>query len=249
MSMSAEHVTVIGATGTVGVALVDVLARGGHRVTCASRSTGIDVTTGVGLTDALRGAQVLIDVTNAPARHADAAEAFFTRAAINLTDAAHICAVTHYIALSIVGVHDIAHLKGKLLQERTIQSSGIDYTIIRAAQFHEFAEQIVAAMSEGGVARVPDAHIQPMAVADVAAVLAGVAGQPPRNATLDVGGPEVMTFAALANAVIDHRQRTTTVTIDPEATYFGTPIHRDSLIPEHTAHRTSTRFADWITAH
>jgi uncharacterized protein YbjT (DUF2867 family) len=115
-----------------------------------------------------------------------------------------------------------------------------------ATQFHEFADLLTTSMTKGGAAGVPDADIQPIAVADVAAVLARVAGEPPRNGILDIAGPEVMTFAALVQAVLDTRKANTAVIVDPHTTYFGTPLARNSLIPTGAAELTATRFADWL---
>lgn len=247
MPAPAQRVTVFGASGTVGTALVGALTAAGHQVTPASRATGVDVTTGAGVARVLGGADVLIDVTNTPVRDSAAADDFFTTAVTTLTDAARTAAVDHYVVLSIVGVEGIAHLRGKQMQERLIASSGLDYTIVRATQFHEFADRITTSMTRAGTVVVPDADVQPIAVADVAAVLVRVAGEPPRNGILDVAGPETMTFAALAQAVLDtRREKRTAVIVDPRATYFGTPLARNSLIPSGAAELTATRFADWL---
>jgi uncharacterized protein YbjT (DUF2867 family) len=246
MPPPAKRVTVFGASGTVGVALIGALTAAGHHATPTSRATGVDVTTGAGVIHVLDGADVLVDVINTPVRDSAAAEDFFTVAATTLTDAARTAAVAHYVVPSIVGVEGIAHLHGKQMQERLIAGSGLDYTIVRATQFHEFADLITTSMTQGGAVVVPDATVQPIAVADVAAVLARIAGEQPRNGILDVAGPEVMTFAALVSAVLDKRQERTAVIVDPHATYFGTPLARNSLIPTGPAELTTTRLADWL---
>ncbi|TRW82083.1 LysR family transcriptional regulator [Mycolicibacterium sp. 018/SC-01/001] len=242
-----KRVTVFGATGTVGTALVDTLIATGHRVTAASRSTGVDAITGDGIARALDGADILIDVTNSPVPEPGAAESFFTVAATNLTEAARKAAVEHYVLLSIVGVDGIAHLHGKQAQEKSVATSGLQYTIARATQFHEFAERITDLMIVSGEARVPDANIQPVAVTDVAAALARIADEPARNGIVDIAGPEVMTFADYVQAVLDARHDPATVIVDPQATYFGTALDRNSLLPAGGAQVTATRFTDWLT--
>mgnify|MGYP001600721005 CR=1 FL=1 len=60
-------VVVAGGTGVVGSRLVDVLRRRNHDVRIASRASGVDVVTGQGLDEIMVGADVVVDVLNAPA--------------------------------------------------------------------------------------------------------------------------------------------------------------------------------------
>lgn len=71
------RVAVAGGTGQVGRQTVEALRGSGHEVVVVARSTGVDVTTGAGLTEALAGVDAVIDVTNTPATEADAARDFF----------------------------------------------------------------------------------------------------------------------------------------------------------------------------
>lgn len=226
-------ISVIGATGLIGSTVVDLLESDGHDVVAASRASGADVLTGDGLTEALAGADVLVDVVNSPSFDDDPVMDFFTRSSANLVAAAKAAGVRHYVALSIVGVDilpESGYMRAKVVQENTITGSGLPYTIVRATQFQEFAAGIVASLDAGDVVRVPDALIQPIAAKDVAAAVARAASAQPRDGVVEIGGPEQITFADLARRVLAGQGSDKAVVVDPEATYFGTPLQRGSLV-------------------
>jgi uncharacterized protein YbjT (DUF2867 family) len=196
-------ITVFGATGQIGRKVVELLTAAGHGVVATSRETGVDVVTGAGLDDALAGAQVLVDVTNSPSFEDGPVMDFFTASSANLVAAATGAGVGHYVALSIVGADDLpesGYMRAKVAQEKAIAESGLPYTIVRATQFHEFAEMITASLAVGDEVHVPDARIQPIAAADVSTVVARVAADVPVDGIVDVGGPDKMSFADLARA-------------------------------------------------
>jgi len=245
------RITVIGATGQVGSKVVELLRAEGHDVVAASRETGADVLTGAGLVEALTGAQVLVDVVNSPSFEDGPVLTFFTASSANLVAAAKETGVAHYVALSIVGVDglpDSGYMRAKVVQEKTIVDSGLPYTIIRATQFQEFAEAITGSLVVDGEVRAPDALIQPIAAADVSAAVARAAVAAPVRGTVDVGGPDKISFADMARAVLDSQGAATPVVVDPSATYFGTHVERDSLVTGPGATLAPTRFADWIGA-
>jgi uncharacterized protein YbjT (DUF2867 family) len=232
--------------------VVELLTAAGHEVTGASRSSGVDVITGEGLADAVAGADVLVDVTNSPSFEDEPVLAFFTASSANLVAAAKSAGVGHYVALSIVGADglpDSGYMRAKVVQENTITESGLPYTIVRATQFHEFADMIVGSLAVGDEVRVPDAGIQPVAAAEVSAYVAQIAQAAPVNGVVDFGGPDKMSFADLARAVLAARGDDAAVVIDPSATYFGTPVDGTSLVTVHDdAVLAPTRFVDWLTA-
>jgi uncharacterized protein YbjT (DUF2867 family) len=241
--------TVIGATGLIGSKVVDLLKRDGHDVVAASRASGADVLTGEGLADVLTGADVLVDVTNSPSFDDGPVMDFFTRSSANLVAAAKDSGIGHYVALSIVGADGLpesGYMRAKVAQEKAIVESGLSYTIVRATQFHEFAEAITGSLVVGDEVRVPDALIQPIAAADVAAEVARVAVAAPLNGVVNIGGPEKMSFADLARTVLAKQGASNTVVVDPQATYFGTPVDENSLVTGNGAVLGTVRFADWL---
>jgi uncharacterized protein YbjT (DUF2867 family) len=221
--------TIMGASGLIGTKVGALLAAQGHDVVAASRSTGVDALTGDGVGDALAGTDVLIDVTNSPSFEDDPVLEFFTTSTTNLTAAAKAAGVGHYVVLSIVGVDglpDSGYMRAKVAQERLVTASGLPYSIVRATQFVEFADAIVASMTDGDTVRVPDALIQPISADDVAAEVIRVAVGEPINGVEDIGGPEKVSFAELARDKAPGK----TVVVDPEARYFGTTLGQTSLV-------------------
>ena len=226
-------ITVIGASGLIGTKVGELVTADGHQVVAASRQSGVDVLTGEGLDEALAGADVLVDVVNSPTFEDDPVMHFFTTSTTNLVAKAQAAGVGHYLALSIVGVDGLpesGYMRAKLAQEKVITESGLPYTIVRATQFAEFADAIVAAMTEGSTVRVPDALIQPIAANDVAAAVARAAISQPLNDIVDIGGPRKVTFEELARTVLARQGDDKTVVVDPQAKYFGTRLATNSLV-------------------
>jgi len=227
-------ITVVGASGLIGSKVVESLKHEGHDVVASSRSSGVDVLTGAGLTDALAGADALVDVTNSPSFETDAVMAFFTTSATNLMEAARVAGVGHYVALSIVGVdglQDGGYFRAKVAQEKIISESGIPYSIVRATQFAEFADAITESMTVENEVRVPDALIQPIPADEVAAAVARAAAGKPLNGVVDVGGPHKITFEQMARDALARKgDGTKTVVVDPEARYYGAALGTRSLV-------------------
>ena len=128
-------IVVIGGTGLIGSKTVAILRRGGHEVVAASPNTGVNTITGEGLKEALAGAQVVIDLANAPSWEDKAVLEFFETSGRNLLAAEAGAGVRHHVALSIVGTDrtpDNSYFRAKVAQEKLIETSGIPYTIIRS---------------------------------------------------------------------------------------------------------------------
>jgi uncharacterized protein YbjT (DUF2867 family) len=243
-------VTVMGASGLIGKNVVALLTGAGHQSVAASRRSGADVLTGEGLAEALSGADVLVDVTNSPSFGDDPVMKFFSTATKNLVDTARSANVGHYVALSIVGCDGLpesGYMRAKVVQERLIVGSGLPYTIVRATQFHEFAEGITDSLTVGDEVRVPDGPIQPIAAAEVSTEVARAVQADPVNGHINIGGPEKLRFADLAGLVVAHRGATTPVVVDPSAKYFGTAVTETSLVTGADGVLAQTRFADWLS--
>ncbi|MCM2504271.1 SDR family oxidoreductase [Aureimonas altamirensis] len=246
-------IVVIGGSGLIGRHLTTELARQGHEAIAASPSTGVNALTGEGLTDVLHGADVVVDVSNSPSFEDAAVLEFFERSGRNLLAAELGAGVRHHVVLSIVGTDRLegnGYFRAKVVQERLIRDSGIPFTIVRATQFFEFVATIAEASVDGGRIIVPDADFQPIAAVDVAAALADAALAPPRNATIEIAGPDRLPFRDFVASGLaangDNRQ----VLADRAARYFGTALEVGSLVPEHAgaARLGRTRFKNWLTA-
>lgn len=226
-------VVVIGGTGVLGSKVVEKLREHGHDVVAASPRTGVNTLTGEGLTDALSGAAVVVDVSNSPSFDDDPAMEFFTKSTANLAAAAKAAGLGHYVAVSIVGADQLpksGYLRAKVAQEKLIEESEIPYSIVRATQFAEFTEAITSSLTVGDEVRVPDALIQPIAAEELAVEVARVAAGEPVGGVVSVGGPEKITFEQMARAVLARQGDVKTVVVDPQVGYFGTPLSMNSLV-------------------
>lgn len=242
-------ITVMGASGLIGSTVVELLTARGHDVVAASRDTGADVISGAGLANAVAGADVLVDVVNSPSFDDDPVLAFFTTSTTNQTAAATAAGVGHYVALSIVGndaLSDSGYMRAKIAQEKILRASGLPHTVVRATQFHQFAGAITDGYLGDGEVRVPDALIQPIAGADVAAEVARAAQAAPINGVVEIGGPDKISFAELAAQVLAHRGQQIPVVVDPSVGYWGTALHAESLCTSEGATLAPTRFTDWL---
>src|SRR5262249_19612544 len=156
---------------------------------------GINAMTGEGLDEALKGAQVVVDVMNAPSWEDSEVLKFFDTSTRNLLAAESKAGVRHHVALSVVGTErllDSGYFRAKIAQERLITASANPYTIVRATQFFEFLGGIAQASTEGQTVRLPSALMQPMSAEDVAALLADYAVEAPSNQIVEIAGPEAM---------------------------------------------------------
>jgi uncharacterized protein YbjT (DUF2867 family) len=238
---------IIGGTGLIGSKLVTKLREQGHEAVPASPDSGVNTVTGEGLENVLRGASVVVDVSNSPSFEEAAAMNFFTTSTRNLLKHAAAAGVKHYVALSVVGTERIpgsAYLRAKNTQETLIKSGGIPYTILHATQFFEFVKRIADDATEGTTVRVPPVFIQPMAAEDVATALARIVLAAPANDTVEVAGPQVFRFDELIRRGLGNDPRK--IVVDPHARYFGAELDERSLIPAGNARLGEIRFEDWL---
>jgi uncharacterized protein YbjT (DUF2867 family) len=204
-------VAVAGATGRVGRHVAQVLTERGHRVVPISRAAGIDVVTGAGLAEALDGVEVIIDVSSTPSPEQAAATEFFTAAARNLHQAGHQAGVGRMVVVSIIGIDSstTGYNAAKLAHEKEALAGPLPTRIVRAAQFHEFVEQLVSWSTQGDVAYVPQMRTQLVAARTVAEKLVEVATQPDEHATgqpyPEIAGPREETLAGAARLLAARR--------------------------------------------
>jgi uncharacterized protein YbjT (DUF2867 family) len=229
--------------------VVNNLRHRGQEVVAASPSKGVNTFTGEGLAQALTGAQVVVDVANAPSWEDKAVMEFFQTATRNLLAAEKPAGVQHHVALSIVGDDRLpasGYLRAKVAQENLIKASGIPFTIVRATQFFEFAKGIIQSATEGQTVRLSSALMQPIAADDVAAALTGFALAEPLNGTIEIAGPEPIQMDELARRFLSATRDPRKVTTDVHARYFGTELNDQSLIPAKNARLAPTRFEHWL---
>jgi uncharacterized protein YbjT (DUF2867 family) len=242
-------IVVIGGTGLIGSKLVSHLRERGHEVVAASPSTGVDTITREGLAKAVDGADVVVDVANAPVWEDKAVLEFFETSGRNLLAAEAAAGVRHHVALSVVGSERLAdngYFRAKVAQENLIKASAIPYTILRATQFFEFVGGIAQSATVGEEIRLSPALIQPIAAADVALALADVAVAPPLNGTVEVAGPEAMPLDELVRRFVRITKDMRKVVPDVHARYFGGLLSDRTLTPGANPRIGAIRFEDWL---
>lgn len=241
-------IVVIGGSGLIGSKLVSMLRARSHEVLAASPDSGVNTITGEGLTAALRGAQVVVDVSNSPSfADADVLK-FFETSTSNLVAAEARAGVGHHVALSIVGtdrVPDSGYLRAKLAQENLIRKSGIPYSILRSTQFFEFIARIAQPTPDGAL-RVSKSLFQPILSTDVVAALAEITLGPPLNGTNEIGGPERFRIDDLVRRVLRANGDQREVIADAHARYFGAELNDESLVASPDARLGSKRFEEWL---
>ena len=227
-------IVVIGGSGLIGSRLVKLLSEAGHTALAASPRSGVNTVTGDGLSNALLGAEVVVDVTNAPSWEPQAVLDFFRTSARNLGKAEVAAGVRHHIALSIVGTDRMpenAYFTAKVAQEEVIEAAGVPYTIVRATQFMEFIGAIADFGTDGGTVRVGDGLFQPIAADDIAAILAQVALEAPLNGTVDIAGPDRAPFAEIIRRYLKSVGDARPVVTARDARYYGGLVEELSLVP------------------
>lgn len=242
-------IVVIGGTGLIGKKVVSNLRQQGHEVVVASPSQGVNAVTGEGLANAIAGAQVVVDVANAPAWEDQAVLEFFEKSGHNLAATEKAAGVKHHVALSVVGTDRLlvsGYFRAKMAQESIIKSSGIPYTIVRATQFFEFVGAIAQFSTQGETVRLSSALLQPVVSNDVAAYIAEVAVAKPVNGIVELAGPDAIPLNELVRQFLTAIHDTRTVVTDEGSLYYGIRLNDQSLTPMKGARLGPTRFGDWL---
>lgn len=229
------RVMIAGGSGLIGSRVADGLRRLGHEVSVASRRNGVDVVTGEGLEQALRGVDTVVDVLNIDTFDRHEAVEFFGTTTRTLLAVEEALGVDHHVALSIVGIDGIpgnGYYVGKVVQERQIVNGKVPFSILRATQFQEFLPQVADWFTADGVVRLPpDLLVQPVAAQDVADTLIEIAtGDRLAGGIVQLAGPERMPLIDAVRRALAATGDGRTVEADPSVVAFG--AHRvDALIP------------------
>lgn len=242
------RVAVAGGTGLVGRYVVTALDAAGHEAVVIARSAGVDLTAGTGLDAALKRADAVIDVSNVVTSSRRAAVAFFETATTNLLDAGFRAGVRHHVILSIVGLErvDLGYYEAKRRQEEIALASGRPVSILRATQFHEFAEQTLERFALGPLVVVPRMRTQPVAAREVADALVAMVAGPAVGRAPELAGPQVHELPDLVRAVLQARGRRTRVLAFRLPGRAGTAMVDGGLLPTGDGPRGTQAFDDWL---
>ena len=246
------RIAVAGATGRAGRHAVDALTERGYEVVRMSRGTGVDVVTGEGLAAALEGVQVIVDAATGPSPDEEAATSFFTAAARNLQTEGSHAGARGLVVVSIIGCDKFSggYGKAKMTHERISLEGPVPARILRASQFHEFVEDLVAWGTKDGVATVPGMRMQPVAARAVGEALADLAtGDADGPAITELAGPREERLAELARRLVERRGDSLRI---EEGSGPGDPYadlyESDALLPGPGAILAGPTFSEWLDA-
>ena len=243
------RIAVAGGTGAVGRHVVEAVLAAGLEPVVLARSTGIDIVTGAGLDDALRGVDAVVDVTNSRAQRRAASVAFFTAGTTSLLAAGARAGVRHHLVLSIVGVDRVptGYYAGKLAQESAALAGAVPVTVLRCTQFHEFVPQVLAALP-GPVAVVPGMRTQPIAASEVGAHLVGLVTGPALGRAPDLAGPEEHWLPTLARRYLRARGERRLVLPLRAPVAASRAAAGGALLPTGPGPRGTVTFDAWLSA-
>lgn len=242
------RIAVAGGTGVVGRHVVREAEARGHEVVVLTRATGIDLTRGEGLADSLAGTDAVVDVVSTRTQQKAAARAFFGGITGHLLAAEAIAGVGHHVVLSIVGVDLVpsGYYAGKLLQEELTAAGPVPWSILRATQFHEFAEQALGFATVGPVSLVPRMTTQPIAAVEVAAALVDLVERGPQGRVPDLAGPEKRELVELSRSVNRQRGLGRRVVGVPLPGAWGRGMRSGALTPTGECPRGALTFEEWM---
>jgi uncharacterized protein YbjT (DUF2867 family) len=244
-------VVVIGGTGLIGSKTVQKLRDKGHQALAAAPNTGVDTIKGKGLSEALAGAEVVVDVSNSPSMDDQAAIDFFRTSSRNIIAAEQEAGVDHHVALSVVGtdrLQDSGYFRAKRAQEQLIEASPVPYSLIHATQFFEFIRSIADVSTVSGAVRLAPVQFQPMAADDVADAIVEAALAESSNGMTEIAGPESFRFDEAVAKVLRNDDDPRQVIADPSALYYGVALSDTTLVPGPGA-RLGRTTLDWWLAH
>ncbi|HET9518732.1 MAG TPA: SDR family oxidoreductase [Actinoplanes sp.] len=204
-------ILVTGGTGTLGRPVVEQLLDGGNSVRVMSRRPGpatnrsncdwavADLGTGQGVPDAMTGVTTIVHCASGNSDQQQ--EVDITRTVLA---AARRAGTPHLVYISIINVDQVplGYYRGKLESERIIEESGVPYTILRAAQFHNLVRFLFASLAKSPVMPLPAWRIQPVDVREVAGRLVELALGDPMGRVRDLAGPQIRDATDLARAYL-----------------------------------------------
>ena len=243
-------IVVVGGTGLIGSKLVTRLREQGQEAVVASPDSGVNTVTGEGLAEVLKGASVVVDVSNSPDWDDAAVLKFFETSTRNQLAAEAAAGVKHHVALSVVGTDRLSesgYFRAKIAQEKQIKQSSIPYTIVHATQFFEFLKGLADISMVDGKVHLPPVLFQPMAADDVAAALAKVALAQPVNGIIEIGGPEQFRVDELVRRRLASLGDPREVIADPNARYAGAKLDEKTLVPGNNPRLGATHYETWLT--
>ncbi|WP_217551822.1 SDR family oxidoreductase [Streptomyces sp. GbtcB6] len=255
-------VVVIDDGGSTGVETVARVNAHGNDANLVSASSGVNLLTGEGLSEALEDCSVVVDLSGPPSLDdgvltedfglvidEEAVLQTLCRSTTNLASAAAAAGVEHYVALSVVGVDRLSKggcFRALYAKEALIRQSRMPYSIIRATQLFESAGDIADAATEDWIIWVAPVQIRPVSCAEVAALVAHTASSRPLLGVREIAGPDQFRLDAFVRASLTGSGEYRRVFPDDRSPYFGAGLRRHDLLPGADAYTAPTHYGDWL---
>lgn len=234
----------------------------GHEVELFSAPHGLDSYTREEITDVLRGCSVVIDLLCRPSlaigtlteEHGfvideEALVGSWARWTRKLLQAESAAGVTYHVGLSMAGVGRAASrgvFRALEARESMMQRSATPHLIVRSTQMFESAEEIATAGTEDWIVWVPPVDVRPVALRDVAMLLAHTAVSRPRTGVLEIAGPEKIRLDAFVRAGLAANAEYRRVFTDVHSPFFGTRLGPSDLLPDVNAFIAETSYREWF---
>ncbi|MBM7504657.1 SDR family oxidoreductase [Agromyces aurantiacus] len=247
MTSSSAPVLVTGGTGTLGRAVVRLLAARGDDVRVLSRSGAPgtvrgDLETGEGVEAALDGVRAVLHLATTLRDDTGITQ--------TLVRAADRSGRPRVLYSSIVGIDRIplAYYAGKRASERIIAESRLRWTVLRTTQFHDFIETLFGVQRLSPIVFAPAFSFQPIAVEEVAQRLVELLDSDAAGMAPDIGGPQTRTARDLARAYLAARgSRRPTLPFRLPGTRFSAFASGANLVPGEPYGRIT--FEQFLAAH
>ncbi len=244
-----SRIAVAGGTGRVGRYVVEALEAGGHEAVNMSRSTGVDLITGEGLAEALEGVEVIVDAATTPSPDQQAATEFFTTAARHLQAVGAKAGVQRIVVVSIVGTDRFngGYGAAKVVHEEVSLAGPIPAQVLRAAQFHEFVEQLVQWSTVDGATHLPRMRTQLVAARTVGEELAAMATTPGGPVMSEIAGPREELLPEVAELLVAKRGMPLRVEAGGDPNDPLTVVYESgALLPGPGAKLAGPTFEEWL---
>jgi uncharacterized protein YbjT (DUF2867 family) len=197
----------------------------------------------------------VIDAATGPSPAEEAATEFFVTAARNLQDIGGRAGVRRIVTVSIIGADrfDSGYGAAKVEHEKAALAGSIPATVVRAAQFHEFVEQLLQWGTQGEIAYVPEMRTQLVAARSVAEVLADVATKDAvtsgGGSVREVAGPREESLVDAATLLAGRRGSVLKVEGVSDPNDSNRVVYENGgLLPGPDAILTGPAFEEWLEA-
>ncbi|WP_057936141.1 SDR family oxidoreductase [Algoriphagus resistens] len=215
-----NEILITGGSGNLGKQLVKTLYNKGYSITVLSTKDNTelpenisllmgDLTKAESLKNKLNNFELIVHCASNPKD----SENVDYKGTLNLLQAIDPKRIVHFLYISIVGVDKspYPYYQNKSMTENILKKSTVPFTILRITQFHDFVlHRILEPLVDPDktMIKIPrQMSFQSIDIKDAADIIAEVV-ETPQHATIEVGGPEVLSMYEIATLYLKQVGRT-----------------------------------------